>query len=59
MAYDYRWYKKYRDILPEKTQYQMFQEWLNDCPVEMTNYLDYTDTFEVTFKVELEREGEI
>ena len=55
MAFDYRWYKKYRDILPEKTQYQMFQEWLNDCPVEMTNYLDYTDTFEVTFKVELEK----
>ena len=26
-------------------KYEQFQEWLNKCPVEITNYLDYTDTF--------------
>ena len=38
------------------SDYQRFQEWLNDCPVEVINYLDYTDQFEVTFKVPLEVE---
>tara|TARA_B100000902_G_C26833350_1_gene679794 strand:- start:109 stop:372 length:264 start_codon:yes stop_codon:yes gene_type:complete len=33
------------------TKYEQFQEWLNKCPVEIENYLDYTDTFQVTFKV--------
>ena len=34
------------------------QEWLNECPVEIANYLDYTDTFEVTFRVPLEDSAE-
>ena len=33
-------------------------EWLNECPVEIANYLDYTDTFEVTFRVPLENVAE-
>ena len=36
-------------------KYEQFQEWLNKCPVEIINYLDYTDTFDVTFKVPLEK----
>ncbi len=43
-------------ITKQKTKYELFQEWLNDCPVEIVNYLDYTDRFEVTFMVELEDE---
>jgi hypothetical protein len=32
----------------------MFQEWLNECPVEITNYKDYSDEFEINFSVPLE-----
>jgi len=38
----------------EISDYERFQNWLNDCPVEIINYLDYTNKFEVTFKVPLE-----
>ena len=34
--------------------YTKFQEWLNECPVKITNYQDFTDLFEVTFEVPLE-----
>ena len=36
--------------------YARFQEWLNQCPVEITNYVDFTDTFDITFKVPVEEE---
>ena len=36
------------------TPYERFQEWLNQCPVEITDYIDYQDEFEVTFSVPLE-----
>ena len=36
--------------------YEKFQEWLNNCPVEIINYLAYTDQFEVTFSVTIEEE---
>jgi hypothetical protein len=36
------------------TPYERFQEWLNQCPVEIINYQDLTDQFEVTFSVPLE-----
>ena len=36
--------------------YEKFQEWLNNCPVEIINYLDYTDQFEVIFSVPIEEE---
>jgi hypothetical protein len=45
------------------SDYERFQEWLNGCPVEIINYLDYLytiyniDQFEVTFKVPLEDVG--
>ena len=44
--------------MTKKTEYQKFQEWLNDCPVIIKDYNDYTDTFDVTFKVELEEEND-
>ena len=37
-----------------KSQYELFQEWLNDCPVKVLDYQDFTDQFQITFKVELE-----
>ena len=36
--------------------YARFQEWLDQCPVEIVNYVDFTDTFDVTFKVPVEEE---
>ena len=35
-------------------KYEQFQEWLNSCPVEMIDYQDLTDQFQITFKVPLE-----
>ncbi len=37
-----------------KSQYELFQEWLNDCPVKISDYQDFTDQFQITFDVELE-----
>lgn len=34
-----------------KDPYKEFQEWLNKCPINIKNYLDYTDEFEVTFSL--------
>ena len=31
------------------TPYARFQEWLDQCPVEIVNYADFTDTFDITF----------
>ena len=38
------------------TDYEKFQQWLNDCPVKITDYQDFTDQFQITFDVELEEE---
>ena len=38
------------------TAYEKFQQWLNDCPVKITDYQDFTDQFQITFDVELEEE---
>ena len=38
------------------TDYQKFQEWLDDCPVKILDYQDFTDQFQITFEVELEEE---
>ncbi len=43
--------------LSKKSKYENFQEWLNKCPVKITDYEDCGDTFEVTFKVPLEQDG--
>ena len=37
-----------------KSQYELFQEWLNDCPVKVLDYQDFKDQFHITFEVELE-----
>ena len=51
--------EQYNELHPRpKSRYEQFQEWLNECPVEIANYLDYTDTFEVTFRVPLEDSAE-
>ena len=39
-----------------QSQYEMFQQWLDDCPVKILDYQDFTDQFQITFEVELEEE---
>ena len=36
------------------TKYQEFQEWLNECPVKVIDYQDFSDQFQITFDVPLE-----
>ncbi len=38
--------------IKQEEQYEMFQQWLNDCPVKISNYQDFTDEFEITFKLD-------
>ena len=34
-----------------KQRYEDFQEWLNQCPLVVTDYQDYTDEFTITFNL--------
>ena len=38
-----------------ETKYEQFQQWLNECPVEVIAYVDNTETFDVKFLVPLEQ----
>ena len=33
-------------------RYQQFQEWLDKCPLVITDYQDYTTEFQITFNLE-------
>ena len=33
-------------------RYQDFQEWLNICPLVVTDYQDFTDQFQITFNLD-------
>ena len=35
-------------------QYEQFQEWLNQCPIKITNYEDYTSEFAIDFSMEVD-----
>tara|TARA_R110002020_G_scaffold265869_1_gene480726 strand:+ start:675 stop:800 length:126 start_codon:yes stop_codon:yes gene_type:complete len=37
-------------------KYTKFQEWLDECPIEIISYYDYTDTFEIEFAFEKNQE---
>ena len=39
-----------------QSQYELFQEWLNDCPVQIESYEDNVDSVYVRFDVEVEEE---
>tara|TARA_Y100001938_G_C7844959_1_gene307950 strand:+ start:236 stop:424 length:189 start_codon:yes stop_codon:yes gene_type:complete len=32
-------------------RYEDFQEWLNSCPLVVTDYQDFTDSFQITFNL--------
>ena len=35
-----------------KQRYEDFQEWLNKCPLVITDYQDFTNQFQITFNLE-------
>ena len=35
-----------------KQRYEDFQEWLNICPLVITDYQDFADLFQITFNLE-------
>ena len=44
------------DILEEhervkEKRYQEFQQWLNQCPLVITDYNDFTNEFQITFSL--------
>jgi len=36
----------------KEQRYQDFQEWLNKCPLVVTDYQDYANEFVITFNLE-------
>ena len=46
------------EFINGKSPYEEFQEWLDECPVKITRYEDFTDFFEVTFEVPLEEDDD-
>ena len=36
----------------KERRYQEFQKWLNECPLVVTDYQDYTNEFVITFNLE-------
>ena len=42
------------NLKPLKTDYEKFQNWLDNCPVKIIDYQDFIDTFEIKFKVPLD-----
>jgi len=36
----------------KKQRYEDFQEWLNKCPLVVTDYQDYANEFVITFNLE-------
>ena len=35
-------------------QYEQFQEWLNQCPIKITNYEDNYNEFAIDFSMEVD-----
>ena len=44
------------DKVTTQSQYELFQEWLNDCPVQIESYEDNVDSVYVRFDIEVEEE---
>ena len=36
----------------KEQRYKAFPEWLNDCPLVVTDYQDFTTEFQITFNLE-------
>ena len=40
-----------------QSQYELFQEWLNDCPVQIESYQDNVDSVYIRFDIEVEEDN--
>ena len=40
----------------QQEQYEQFQEWLNQCPIKITDYTDNVTDFAVDFSIEVDDE---
>ena len=40
-----------------QSQYELFQEWLNDFPVQIESYQDNVDSVYIRFDVEVEEDN--
>ena len=40
--------------IEQEEQYEQFQEWLNQCPIKITNYEDNTTEFAIDFSMEVD-----
>ena len=38
----------------QKEQYEQFQEWLNQCPIKITDYTDNCTEFAIDFSMEVD-----
>ena len=38
----------------QQEQYEQFQEWLNQCPIKITNYTDNCTEFAIDFSMEVD-----
>ena len=39
-----------------QSQYELFQEWLNDCPVQIESYQDNVASVNIRFEIEVDEE---
>ena len=50
---------QYNEMHPKpKSRYEQFQEWLSECPTQILDYQDNTDTCIVKFDLPLDDEAE-
>ena len=54
VAIQYKECKMYVSEESQKEQYELFQEWLNQCPIKITNYEDNTTEFAIDFSMEVD-----
>ena len=40
--------------IEQEEQYEQFQEWLNQCPIKITNYEDNSTEFAIDFSMEVD-----
>ena len=38
----------------QEEQYEQFQEWLNQCPIKIIDYIDNTHQFTVEFSLQID-----
>ena len=45
-------------FIPTKTEYELFHEWLNECPTQIEDYQDNIDSVTITFDTPFKEDDE-